>query len=252
MKTKSFLMAAFASFAMVFTFSCSLDDNDDGGSVSSASSSSSAGVVNPVSSSSSAGVVDPVSSSSEAEVVEPVSSSSEAGVIDPVSSSSEEDDGTYKTATIGTQVWMAKNLNIDVSGSACYDNNPANCAKHGRLYDWEAAMKACPDDWHLPSYSDINALIKELGNIETAAAKLKAQTGWNDSVAGTDNYGFSAFPSGIGYNGMFGFANERTSWWTSYEFESMAGHFGIENDYEPLVWTSNYKEAMFSVRCLKN
>jgi hypothetical protein len=32
------------------------------------------------------------------------------------------------------KTWMAENLNCDVAGSVCYDRDPANCAKYGRLY----------------------------------------------------------------------------------------------------------------------
>ncbi len=49
---------------------------------------------------------------------------------------------------------MAENLNNNAQGSRCYEDDVANCAKDGRLYDWESAMTACPCGWHLPSAAE--------------------------------------------------------------------------------------------------
>ncbi len=204
MKTKSFLLAAGLVLATAFTFSCSSGGDDDGGG-----SSSSGGGQGGGSSSSGGG---------------------QGGGSSP--------SGSFQTVTIGSQVWMAKNLNSDVPGSKCYGDDPANCTKYGRLYDWATAMGLppscnssicsssiqskhkgiCPAGWHIPSNDDWEKLFRWVdgqnngeGSGEespydsyTAGKYLKATSGWNwnnyDDVSGngTDKYGFSALPGGSG------------------------------------------------------
>ena len=38
------------------------------------------------------------------------------------------------------QIWMAENLSYEAEGSRCYKDEPENCEKYGRLYDWSTAM----------------------------------------------------------------------------------------------------------------
>ena len=90
------------------------------------------------------------------------------------------DGQTYKVTTIGSQIWMAKNLNYETDGSFCYKNADSKCTQYGRLYKWDAAKKACPSGWHLPSKKDFETMLSTPGVLETGApqpndAPLKPQ-----------------------------------------------------------------------------
>jgi len=129
---------------------------------------------------------------------------------------------TYGTVQIGEQVWMAKNLNYNVSGSRCYGNAESDCNKYGRLYDWETARVVCPSGWHLPSDSDWGELVSHVesdnGCSSCAAQHLKSKSGWSQSGNGIDTYGFSALPGGKGSpNGGFIDAGNYGYWWTATE-----------------------------------
>jgi len=123
---------------------------------------------------------------------------------------------TYNTVKIGTQVWMAENLNYDVPNNEtdiCYDNDNNNCPLYGKMYNWATAMALpskcnsilstndddcvvktphqgiCPSGWHIPSNVDWDKLMREVdGNTdtsspyesETASKYLKAKEGWHD------------------------------------------------------------------------
>jgi len=114
------------------------------------------------------------------------------------------DGRVYKTVKIGKQVWMAENL-----AYYCAENctivkeKPTYVKKYGRLYDWDTAMKSCPDGWHLPNNEEWLELVNFAGGYEIAGEKLKATRGWNVNFkngksSGTDEYGFAALPAGIG------------------------------------------------------
>jgi uncharacterized protein (TIGR02145 family) len=157
-----------------------------------------------------------------------------------------------KTVVIDSQTWMAENLNYDVEGSKCYDNDPANCAKYGRLYDWETAKKVCPSGWHLPSKGEWGKLFEAVGGEKVAGKKLKAKSGWREGGNGTDEYGFSALPGGHGGSkGRFGIVGYRGFWWSDSHYYYT---WCMYNSYDGALWDIilDEKNGLFSVRCIKD
>ncbi len=108
----------------------------------------------------------------------------------------DRDGQTYRTVTIGTQTWMAENLNYGKEDSFCFEYEEENCERYGRLYPWESAQSACPDGWHLPSPEEFSTLIDLAGGKAVAGARLKAVDGWEDGAISSDDYGFMALPAG--------------------------------------------------------
>ena len=106
------------------------------------------------------------------------------------------DGKTYKTVKIGTQTWMAENLNFETSsGSWVYKKNPSNASIYGRLYDWETAKKSCPPGWHLPSEKEWKKLRTFLGKNSIIGGELKEEgtAHWKSPNKGaTNKTGFSA------------------------------------------------------------
>ena len=103
------------------------------------------------------------------------------------------DGQSYCTVTIGSQTWMAENLNYAMDGSYCYAGNPANCAEFGRLYTYEAAMRACPAGWHIPTRDEWWTLAESF-NLSIPASQATGYEKWPNA---TDSYGFSIRPGGI-------------------------------------------------------
>jgi uncharacterized protein (TIGR02145 family) len=179
----------------------------------------------------------------------------------------------YKTVKIGTQTWMAENLNYNASGSKCYDNKPVNCQKYGRLYNWEMARLVCPKGWHLPSDEEWYVLFRYakgtssggLDDGRMAGKYLKTVSGWNNfngkSGNGMDVYGFSALPGGYclpvlsGSYSFYPFSNIGNigSWWMPPEYDAENGRFmTLSNSSDDAVSNTANKRNFFSVRCVRD
>lgn len=214
---------------------------DDGGSATRPSEESSSSVALSSSSSS------VIPSSSSSKVTEPAE-------VTKGSITDTRDGQTYKTVTIGTQTWMAENLNYKTDNSYCFDDKASNCSKYGRLYTWAAAITACPTGWHLPTKAEFETLFTAVGGQSTAGKMLKSTSGWNSSGNGTDDYSFSALPAGDrNYGGYYSIVGDNAYFWSSTESYSYDVYrmYLIYNDDTAYLGYYN-KKFGFSVRCVKD
>ena len=225
----------------------------------------------------------------------------EKTVLDKRETFTDSRDGkTYKKVTIGKQTWMAENLNYEAKGSKCYgeggeviigweEENPipitetlssaelqANCAKYGRLYDWEAVMKACPSGWHLPSENEwielMNFLVSSKEDVRyqeyentgqeyylNAGKYLKSKSGWMSDDDGkfgngTDEFGFSALPGGGGeLDGSFRDVGNSGGWWSATEISASRAYGRCMSYNYAEVHRYYYdKSNLVSVRCVQD
>jgi len=105
------------------------------------------------------------------------------------------DGRTYKTVKIGTQTWMAENLNYETENSCCFNFNSDFCVKYGRLYTFEDAKKACPAGWHIPSESEWITLRNYLGGNQAVNKIRGGPFGLISKIANSS--GFTGLAGGL-------------------------------------------------------
>ena len=174
---------------------------------------------------------------------------------------------TYNYVRIGTQTWMAENLNYDIGNNMCYENDPANCTAYGRMYKWATVVGKtetecgygnscdlpstghvqgiCPEGWHVPRRAEVETLVEAAGGDDFAGKALKATSTWSDYENngkvygnGTDATGFTGYSTGTcsgsssepycNYDGMY------THMWTITE-----NYSGEQAYYFGLLWMGN-------------
>ncbi len=176
------------------------------------------------------------------------------------------DNKVYQTIQIGSQCWLATNLNFGtilassqdqrdncVAEKYCYNDNPINCANHGGLYQWDELMLFnetpddqgfCPPGWHIPTENEWNVLFANYINSGFAGSPLK-YSGYS---------GFNALLSGARHiNRGWNFQGFATFFWSSTLVGTAKAWAHGMNDVDPSV--SSYPSSRanaFSVRCLKD
>lgn len=215
------------------------------------------------------------------------------------------DKQTYAAVKIGEQIWMAENLNFaypklarsesetDSTESAaldsisfCYNNDPANCEKYGRLYTWAAALDSvavlgdsagfgcgyrvdcsptypvrgiCPEGWHMPDTTEWfalkNFIEKQLGDTALVGYALKSTSEWISNGIGSDTFGFKGLPAGYlnVKNLKFSSFQREAYFWSSVAWDDEEGvNMSLEYDYPAFDDWRDFKYAAYSVRCVKD
>jgi len=182
----------------------------------------------------------------------------------------QRDSTVYKKVTIGTQIWIAENLNFNPSSgnSWCFDENESNCDTYGRLYDWTTAVAdqhgngvdICPIGWHLPSDVEWKTLEMAIGMSQSEADKtsyrgtVEGTKLKSAEMGGTDDYGFAVV--GGGYrkpDGSFNFLGWDADFWTATEYNASSAWdrwFG-EGSNDVSRYTAGNDNG-YSVRCLQD
>lgn len=188
------------------------------------------------------------------------------------------DGNLYKTVKIGTQIWIAKNLNTsrfsngeiipeaktteewkragDLKQPAwCYyENNPENENKFGKLYNWYALNDTrglAPLGYHIPDFDEWLSI----GKSNESGGRLKATFIWAAPNKGaTNSTGFSALPGGYrNLDGNF-YESWEGKWWTntSFDTDKSARTLVLSSDSEGLWNSYASKSCGLSVRCVKD
>ncbi|MCF8405534.1 MAG: right-handed parallel beta-helix repeat-containing protein [Bacteroidales bacterium] len=195
------------------------------------------------------------------------------------------DGNSYTTVQIGTQCWMAENLNIgtminssnsqidnSIIEKYCYDDNSTNCDTYGGLYQWNEMMNyvttegtqgICPDGWYMPTDNEWETLMNFLGGGNVAGGEMKstrtdpdAHPRWNSPNSGANNNsGFTAYPGGSRkYNATFpNNLGANSLWWSSSQNGSNHSWLRIlEYSSAQAFTTYGDKSTGMSIRCLKD
>jgi uncharacterized protein (TIGR02145 family) len=176
------------------------------------------------------------------------------------------DTHSYPTVKLGTQCWMAANLDYGTEipntqfpwdnctpEKYCFNDNPANCLSSGGLYTWDEMMQYadtpslqgfCPPGWHVPAEDEWNVLFNLYTNNGFAGSALK-NSGYS---------GFNAVVDGLRFKyKAWGLDNFATLIWSSSSYgPDKAWAHGMNTPDPSVSLYPSSKSNAFVVRCLKD
>jgi len=166
------------------------------------------------------------------------------------------DGQSYPTVIIGTQMWLAANMNYEASsGSFCYGNTPSNCDTYGRLYTFSAAAQACPTGWHLPSDDEWKTLETTLG-MAANQLDISGETTARGTTEGTalkvgGSSGFEAKLAGYVTGTSFYLLGTDGFFWTSTQVGTQVWRRHVDSSTSYLYRFENPPASFgISVRCV--
>ncbi len=182
---------------------------------------------------------------------------------------SDADDNYYNEVKIGNQTWLRENLKttrfqngdlIAADKLSNYENNVSFNEPYGKLYHFDVtqdARKVCPTGFHVPTRTEWNQLVENLGGANIAGGKLKSVglEHWAPPNTGADNSsGFTALPAGRrADDGSFAALSFNAVFWSSSSFDgSTAFYFSLFNSNSNVFSTGVSKSYQMSIRCIKD
>lgn len=167
------------------------------------------------------------------------------------------DKQTYRTVKIAGLEWLGDNLNYKTAGSFCYKDEDDQCMVFGRLYTWDAAKKACPAGFRLPTHADFESLWTAAGADFNAGYLIKADYGWSGDTNGNDTLKFSAMPAGNRFDDeTYGNTAKFAFFWSADDTSEgvpagSARVWYLTSKSMAFGYMSKPKNFGFSVRCVR-
>lgn len=196
----------------------------------------------------------------------------------------------YQSVLIGSQCWMANNLNVgtrinwtqnqsnnSVYEKYCYNDLESNCDIYGGLYQWGEVVQylngasnntswnpvptgivtgICPSGWHLPTDAEWTTLSNYLGGDNISGGKMK-ETGyvhWSSPNTGaTNSSGFTALGGGSVIGSGFHDLLISAPFWSASEVSSTYAWLqGLQYNTTIRARGNNWKGDGLGTRCVKN
>lgn len=198
------------------------------------------------------------------------------------------DGNSYQTIQIGSQCWMAQNLNVGtrIAGATtstsngiiekyCFGDLDANCLSEGGLYQWDEAMQyvttngtqgICPTGWHIPTHDEWTTLERAVCTSGSCVTDFPYDTittgGYRGTNEGTKlkpggSAGFTA--SGTPYPGRWlpgtghNYHGSEMMFWSSTQYDASNKWFRDLVSSNAGVYRAYQAKAWaISIRCVQN